>query len=354
MYILGIESSCDETAVAILDQEGNIISESLYSQIDLHKKFGGVVPELASRDHATRIDEIVQDAINKSKLKTEQLSAIAISNGPGLLGCLLVGLSYAKALAMSLNIPLIPVNHVKAHLLTVFMPPNYSPIKAKSTAKLNLPVLAMAVSGGHTSIYLIKDFENIEELANTIDDAAGETFDKVARFVKLPYPGGKELSSIAEKGTASIKFPKPKVSDNKYNFSFSGLKTHIINYLHNNKITKESPELPNILASFEETITSILADRLEELAIKYKINNISIAGGVAANKRLRKKVLDLENKLKANVFIPPIKYCTDNAVMIANYARLIHKTEITTFTKEMLKISAYPTSRRKRKKLKNN
>lgn len=337
MYILGIESSCDETAVAILDENGLIISESLYTQIDLHKKFGGVVPELASRDHATRIDEIVRNATNKANIKLKEINIIAISNGPGLLGCLLVGLSYAKALAMSLNIPLIPVNHVKAHLLTVFMPPN----------NIKTPLLGMVVSGGHTSIYLIKKINDIEELASTIDDAAGETFDKVARFVKLPYPGGKELSLIAETGTANIKFPKAKVSNDK--FSFSGLKTNVINYLHNNKITKESKELPDILASFEETITSILVNRLEELAIKHNIKNISIAGGVAANKRLRNKTSELAIKLNANVFIPPIKYCTDNAVMVANYARLINDIKTTNFTKEMLKISAYPTSRRKRK-----
>jgi len=329
-YILAIETSCDETACSVLNSEGIVLSNVVYSQIDLHTKFGGVVPELAARDHASKILTVFDEALLKADLKIEAINYIAVSNGPGLLGCLLVGLSFAKAISYALKIPLIPVDHIKAHLMS------YS-IGQKI---IKLPFIGMVVSGGHTSVYKVNSLYDISLLASTVDDAAGECFDKVARYIGLPYPGGRALSQKAEHGDFNfLKFKKPRVKNNKYAFSFSGIKTSLINFINNNKDYK----LEDLLASFEYSMANILVDRVIELALLNKIEDIIISGGVAANKRLRETLIQKSKKNGLNAYLVPIEYCGDNAAMIANYARLYLPDY--EYNDAILNLKAYATSR---------
>ena len=309
--ILGIESSCDDTAAAII-QDGRILSNVIANQ-KVHKQFGGVVPELASRAHQQNIIPVVDQAISRAGIKKENISAIAFTRGPGLLGSLLVGVSFAKSFALGRNIPMIAVNHMQAHILAHF-------IKEKDGTRNmpNFPFLCLTVSGGHTQIIKITNYLEFEMLGETIDDAAGEAFDKSAKILGLPYPGGPLIDKLSKEGNPkAFTFGKPKVDG--LNFSFSGLKTSILYFIQ--KQEKENPNFieenkADLCASIQHAIITILIDKIEQAIEETGINEVAIAGGVSANSGLRKTLLSLEKK-GCKIYIPPFEYCTDNAAMIA-------------------------------------
>ena len=305
--ILGIESSCDETSVAVC-VNGEIRSNIIATQA-VHQHYGGVVPELASRAHQQNIVPAVQEALSTAKISKNGLSAIAFTRGPGLLGSLLVGTSFAKGFALAKNLPLIEVNHMQAHILAHFI----------DNPKPSFPFLCLTVSGGHTQIVLVKNYFDMEVLGSTIDDAAGEAFDKTAKILGLPYPGGPLVDKYAQAGNPhAFSFPEPQIPD--LNFSFSGLKTSILYFI--NKGVQQNPNfiqehLEDICASVQNRIITILLAKLTKAAKLYGISQVAIAGGVSANSGLRKALQDLAEQQNWDVFIPKFEYCTDNAAMIA-------------------------------------
>jgi len=319
--ILGIESTCDETSASICI-DGKIYSNIIANQT-IHEEYGGVVPELASRIHQQNIIPAVEQSIIKAKIHKNDIDAVAFSRGPGLLGSLLVGTSFAKAFALARNIPLIEINHMQAHILAHFI----------EDPKPEFPFLCLTVSGGHTQIVKVKDYFEMELLGQTLDDAAGEAFDKTAKILNLPYPGGPLIDQYAKDGNPkAYAFPEPKIPD--FNFSFSGLKTSILYFIQRN--VKENPNfiqenLPDICASVQSRIVSILLNKLEKAAHESGIRNIAIAGGVSANSGLRTSLEQLGAKNQWNIFIPKFEYCTDNAAMIsiAGYHKFLKK-EFTT------------------------
>ena len=317
--ILGIESSCDDTSAAIL--KGNkILSNEVGSQ-EVHSLYGGVVPELASRAHQQSIIPVVHTAIQKAGIKKEDINAIAFTNGPGLLGSLLVGSSFAKAFSMGMGIPLIAVNHMQAHILAHFID--------EGEKMPNFPFLCLTVSGGHTQIVKVEGTNKMKIIGTTIDDAAGEAFDKSAKILGLPYPGGPLIDKYAKNGDVyAFKFGKPKVKG--LDFSFSGLKTSILYKIQDN--TKKNPNfikenLEDLCASIQESIVAILIEKLEKSINMTGITEIAIAGGVSANSYLRKRLQQLSNKEDYNLYIPKFEYCTDNAAMIAiaGHFKYLHK-----------------------------
>ena len=308
IYILGIESSCDDTSASVT--HNNKVMSNIVSSQKIHQKFGGVVPELASRSHQTNIFSVSLQAINLANIKLNQLDAIAFTRGPGLLGSLLVGTSFAKSLSLSLNIPLIEVNHMKAHVIANFINNN----------QINFPLLCLTVSGGHTQIVLVKSIYEMEIIGETIDDSAGEAFDKTAKMLGLAYPGGPIIEKMASKSNKEDRysFPEPKI--NGLNFSFSGLKTNISRFIERGK--KNDPHfiknnLHEICYSIQKRIISILINKLVIAIKETKVKNIAIAGGVASNKYFRKEIKKLEKKFNLESFSPEIQYSTDNAAMIA-------------------------------------
>lgn len=310
IIILGIESSCDDTAAAVI-KDSKILANEIANQ-KVHEAYGGVVPELASRAHQQNIVPVVDTAIKKAGITKEDISAIAFTNGPGLLGSLLVGSSFAKAFAMGLNIPIIEVNHMQGHVLAHFIEEEDG-----SSNKPQFPFLCLTVSGGHTQIVKISDHFTFEVIGETIDDAAGEAFDKVSKMLNLPYPGGPILDKKAQVGNPVYEFPHPRTKDLDY--SFSGLKTSVLYFLK--KQLKENPNfidenLDDICASVQKTIIDILLKNLKKAIKQTGIKEIAIAGGVSANSELRKQILDLE-KMGCKTYIPKFAYCTDNAAMIA-------------------------------------
>ena len=311
--ILGIESSCDDTAAAII-QNGKILANIIANQ-EVHKKYGGVVPELASRAHQQNIVPVVDTALKKAGIDKKDISAVAFTNGPGLLGSLLVGSSFSKAFALGLNIPIIEVNHMHGHVLAHFIE-EIDP--SLNTGNPEFPFLCLTVSGGHTQIVKVTDYFSMEVIGETIDDAAGEAFDKVAKMLQLPYPGGPLLDKYAQEGNAErFSFPHPKVEG--LNFSFSGLKTSVLYFLKKELETNENfiaENLNDICASVQKTIVDILIIKLKKAIKQTGIHQIAIAGGVSANSELRKRLLELENE-QGKVYIPKFEYCTDNAGMIA-------------------------------------
>ncbi len=310
IYILGIESSCDDTAAAVL-KDGKIISNKVANQA-VHEQYGGVVPELASRAHQQNIVPVVDTALKDAGIDKKDLSAIAFTEGPGLLGSLLVGASFAKSLSLALDIPLIGVHHMKAHILAHF-------IQDDEMQLPEFPFLALTISGGHTQIVQVDSHFNFNVLGETLDDAVGEAFDKSAKIMGLPYPGGPLIDRYATEGNPkAFKFTKPRVAG--LNFSFSGLKTAILYFLQ--KQTKENPEfiqenLADLSASIQYTIVQILMDKLKLAVEQTGIKRIAIAGGVSANSGIRKALLDAQEQLGWKVFIPKFEYTTDNAAMIA-------------------------------------
>ncbi|AKA36045.1 tRNA (adenosine(37)-N6)-threonylcarbamoyltransferase complex transferase subunit TsaD [Flagellimonas lutaonensis] len=308
-YILAIESSCDDTSAAILFND-KVLSNVVASQ-EIHEQYGGVVPELASRAHQQNIVPVVHQALAMANIDKKQLSAIAFTRGPGLLGSLLVGTSFAKSMALGLNIPLIEVNHMQAHILAHF-------IADENSARPNFPFLAMTISGGHTQIVLVKGYFDLEILGETLDDAVGEAFDKSAKLLGLPYPGGPLIDKYAQQGNPNaFDFPKPKVDG--LNFSFSGLKTSILYFVQretqkNDSFIKEN--LYDICASIQHTILEILMEKLAMAVKQTGIIQIAIGGGVAANSGIRARLKEAEENLGWKTFIPKFEYCTDNAAMI--------------------------------------
>lgn len=308
--ILGIESSCDDTAAAVI-KNGKILANVVANQA-VHEQYGGVVPELASRAHQQNIVPVVEAALKQADVSKEELSAIAFTNGPGLLGSLLVGSSFAKAFAMGLDIPIIEVNHMQGHVLAHFIEEQGGTKNAP-----NFPFLCLTVSGGHTQIVKITDYFNFEVIGETIDDAAGEAFDKVSKMLELPYPGGPILDKNAQQGNPIFEFPHPNVKG--LNFSFSGLKTSVLYFLKkevakNEKFREEN--LNDICASVQKTIIDILISKLKKAIKQTGIKEIAIAGGVSANSELGKQIENLKG-MGCKTYIPKFEYCTDNAAMIA-------------------------------------
>lgn len=319
-YILGIESSCDDTAAAVINN-GIILSNVVATQA-IHEQYGGVVPELASRAHQQNIVPVVHQALQRANIDKKQLSAIAFTRGPGLMGSLLVGTSFSKSLAMGLGIPLIDVNHMQAHILAHF-------IKAEGQIAPNFPFLAMTISGGHTQIVKVTDYFEMEVIGQTIDDAVGEAFDKSAKILGLPYPGGPLVDKYAQKGNPkAFKFPKPKVG--AMDFSFSGLKTSILYFVE--KEVQRNPDfiqenIEDICASIQFTIVDYLMDKLKNAVKETGIKEIAIGGGVSANSGIRSALKEAENKYAWKTHIPKFEFCTDNAAMIAIVGELKYKEE---------------------------
>ncbi|MBM3452054.1 MAG: tRNA (adenosine(37)-N6)-threonylcarbamoyltransferase complex transferase subunit TsaD [Bacteroidetes bacterium] len=310
IYILGIESSCDDTCASI-SVDTQILSNVISSQ-KIHEKYGGVVPELASRSHMQNIVPVVQEAINQAGISLEQINAIAFTRGPGLLGSLIVGTSFAKSLCLALEKPLIEVHHMKAHILAHF-------IDNEENKKPEFPFLCLTVSGGHTQIVRVNSYYDFEILGSTIDDAAGEAFDKCAKIMGLPYPGGPLIDKYAQQGNANrFHFNKPKVEG--LDFSFSGLKTSFLYFIEKEKKQNESfikENLTDLCASLQKTILDILFHNLELASFKSGITSVAIAGGVSANSGLRNRLKSYEKQKKWKIFIPDFQFCTDNAGMIA-------------------------------------
>lgn len=305
MYILGIESSCDETSVSIVKNGTEEIATVISSQIDVHKDFGGVVPEIASRHHVKNITMVLEECLEKANMTMDQVDAIAITYGPGLIGSLLIGLEAAKTLAWLYQKPLIPVHHIAGH------------IYANSLVRpLKFPLLALVVSGGHTELIEMTDHYKFKKLGGTLDDAIGECYDKVARVMNLEYPGGPKLDKLSKEGKPTYKLPIP-LHDDSYNFSFSGLKSAVINLAHNEQQRGEELRQADLAASFQkvavESVVSKTKKAIEDKNIKYLI----VAGGVAANQILRSAIENLAAEENIEMSVPPMKYCTDNAAMIA-------------------------------------
>ncbi|MHC2994328.1 MAG: tRNA (adenosine(37)-N6)-threonylcarbamoyltransferase complex transferase subunit TsaD [Candidatus Atribacteria bacterium] len=307
--ILGIETSCDETAAAIVEDGKNIISNIVASQISFYQKYGGVVPEIASRKHIEYIIPVIDKALSTSGKKLNDLSGIAVTYGPGLIGSLLIGLSVAKAIAYAQNIPLIGVNHLEAHIYANFL--EHKEIKP--------PLICLIVSGGHTSLLYIKNYGEYKLLGQTKDDAAGEVFDKIAKVLDLSYPGGPIIEKLAKEGDPSlIKFPRPLLNNKGYDFSFSGLKTAVIYYIKKLKEENKIVQVKDILASFQQAVIDVLVEKTIRAALEFKTKQIVLAGGVAANDLLRREIKERANLLNVKVFYPSLSLCTDNAAMVAS------------------------------------
>ena len=301
IYTLGIESSCDETSASIVKNGREVLSNVINSQIKIHEKFGGVVPEIASRNHVEAISNVVKKAIEDANMEMKNIDVITCTYGPGLVGALLVGVSYAKALSFALNKPLVGTNHIEGHIAA-----NYITHK-----DLKPPFLCLIISGGHTHLVYIKDYNEFEILGKTRDDAIGEAFDKVARVVGLGYPGGPKVDKLAKEGNPTIELPKPHLED--LDFSFSGIKTAIINLQHKNPNINKA----DLCASFQKDITEILIENTLKAAEKLGIKDIALAGGVSANSHIRSEFLKLENN-GYKIYYPELQLCTDNAAMIAS------------------------------------
>jgi len=307
MNVLGIETSCDETSAAIFT--GDKLLANLISSQDFHTKYGGVVPELSSRAHLQIIIPLIKDALQESKLELKDIDLICATAGPGLIGALLVGLTFGKGLSYSLKKPFIPVNHIEGHIYSGFL----------MEEKPEFPFLALVVSGGHTLLVLVNSFTEIKKLGSTVDDAAGEAFDKVAKMLGMPYPGGPEIQKAAEKGNPDkIQFP---IADTKnlHDFSFSGLKTSVLRYIQRNYSGGKIPQtdLPDIAASFQKAIIKALIRNTEKALKNFNVKSVCLAGGVAANKQLRDSFVEISWKHKKKIVIPGLEFCGDNAAMIA-------------------------------------
>jgi len=312
MLILGIDTSCDDTSASVVEDGRKIISNIVSSQSEIHSRYGGIVPELASRRHIEMIMPVVDEAIKQAGISLQDLSAVAVCNGPGLIGSLLIGCSFAKAVCYSRNIPLIAVNHLEGHLLSVFL----------QSPSPEFPFLSLIVSGGHTSLHIAEDYGRYIEIGKTRDDAAGEAYDKVSKLLGLGYPGGPVIDRLAQKGDPmAIDFPRAYLPES-FDFSFSGLKTAVLQFLRKEKLLDtpmppESELLHNIAASFQAAVVDVLVKKTE-LAVKKKwIKQVTLSGGVSANSGLRKKMLEAGREQGFGVSVPPVSLCTDNAAMIA-------------------------------------
>ncbi|MCU7558533.1 tRNA (adenosine(37)-N6)-threonylcarbamoyltransferase complex transferase subunit TsaD [Macrococcus capreoli] len=301
--ILAIETSCDETAVSIVKNGYAVLSNVVNSQIESHKRFGGVVPEVASRHHVENITIVIDEALKQSGLSWNEIDAVAVTEGPGLIGALLVGINAAKALALAHNKPLIPVHHIAGHVYANHI-----------EERLTFPILALVVSGGHTELVVMKDHLDFEIIGQTRDDAVGEAYDKVARTINLPYPGGPHVDRLAAVGEDNLNLPRPILEG--YDFSFSGLKSAVINTLHNKNQKGESYKPEDVAASFQASVIDVLTEKTFKALEEYDIHQLLICGGVAANKGLRERMTELCAEKQIKLMIPRFELCTDNAAMI--------------------------------------
>lgn len=335
MHLLAIETSCDETAAAVLRGDATVLSDVVLSQDEIHAPYGGVVPELASRRHIQSIGYVVQESLNGAGLRLEDIDHYAVTQGPGLIGSLLVGLSFAKALAYYHKKPLLGIDHVQAHIEAVFL-------EHKDIA---LPALALIVSGGHTSLYLLKKRLSFELLGRTRDDAAGEALDKIAKFLELGYPGGPVIQKLAEHGDPErFGFALPRMSDRSLDFSFSGLKTAALRIIRENRLAKTDPRMRDFLASFENAVVRALLDNLFRAASRHDPASVLICGGVARNKRLRTEFERRARQAGLAAAVPSPRLCTDNAAMVGALAltRIGHDSKKRTNKGFSLDLDAYP------------
>lgn len=305
VYILGIESSCDETSVSIVKNGNTEIATVTNTQIDIHKLFGGVVPEIASREHVKNVTIMIDECLKNANMTMDDITAIAVTYGPGLVGSLLVGIEAAKALAFATGKPLVPVNHMTGHIYANNL-----------VNPMTFPLLALVVSGGHTELILMEDHYKFKKLGATLDDAVGECYDKVARVIDVPYPGGPVIDKLAHEGKPTYNLPLP-LNDSTYNFSFSGLKSAVINLAHNEAQRGNELRKADLSASFQNVVVEVLVKKTFKAINEYNIKNLIVAGGVAANKGLREKLTEECEKHNINLTFPDMKYCTDNGAMIA-------------------------------------
>ena len=311
MNILAIESSCDETAVAIVRDGREVLTDCIASQVALHREYGGVVPEIASRKHIEAIYPLADQALKEAGLTRADIDAVAVTYAPGLIGAVLVGVNFAKAAAMALGKPLIPVHHIRGHIAANYL----------AYPDLKPPFLCLVVSGGHTMIIEVKDYTDMRILGTTLDDAAGECFDKVGRVLGMPYPGGAALDKAAQQGDETkYKLPVAKPGENPYNMSFSGLKTATLNLIHHADQVGEELDIPSLCASFTAAVSETLVPRVVRSLEETGYRKVAVAGGVAANSRIRADILSAAQKLGAEVYMPPLKLCGDNGAMIGSQA----------------------------------
>lgn len=308
MIVLGIETSCDETSAAVVKDGRKILSNIVSSQEAIHKKYGGVVPELASRKHVEMILPVIREALSHASLTLDDINGIAVTHGPGLIGSLLAGLSVAKAIAYTKNIPFCVVSHLESHLVSIFL----------EHGDIDFPYVGLLVSGGHSSLYCVRGFEQFECIGRTRDDAAGEAFDKVAKLLNLGYPGGPIIDALAKEGNNnSLRFPRGMLSDDNFDFSFSGLKTSVVQYVKGLNQSEIPIKVKDIAASFQEAVIDVLIRKTIKAAKKLEIKRVVIAGGVASNSRLREKLKSEAQKSDCQLFTPSPVLCTDNAAMTA-------------------------------------
>ena len=311
MNILAIESSCDETAVAIVRSGREVLTDCIASQVALHREYGGVVPEIASRKHIEAIYGLADQALENAGLTRSDIDAVAVTYAPGLIGAVLVGVNFAKAAAMALNKPLIPVHHIRGHIAANYL----------AYPELKPPFLCLVVSGGHTQIVEVEDYTKMRILGTTLDDAAGECFDKVGRVLGMPYPGGAALDKAAQQGDETkYHLPVAKPGENPYNMSFSGLKTATLNLIHHAEQVGEELDIPSLCAAFTAAVSETLVPRVVRAIEETGYKKIAVAGGVAANSRIRKDILEAAEKLGATVYMPPLSLCGDNGAMIGAQA----------------------------------
>ena len=310
MKVLAVESSCDETSVAVVENGREVYSNVIASQIDTHKKFGGVVPEIASRQHVEAINTVLKEGLDQAGVKLSDIDIIAATKGPGLIGALLVGISAGKALALATGKPFVGVNHIVGHVCA-----NYISFK-----DLEPPFIGLIISGGHTYLIEVKDYVDFTLHGRTVDDAVGEAFDKVARSLGLSYPGGPVVDALAKKGKESIEFPRVMIKEDNYNFSFSGLKTAVLNYLNSTRLRGEEIVVEDVCKSFQEAVVDVLLEKSFRLAREKDMDKIVLCGGVSANSRIREAFEERGSKENIKIFYPELKLCTDNAAMIASAA----------------------------------
>ena len=317
LYCLAIESSCDETSMSIVKNGITEISTVVLTQIDIHKKFGGVVPEIASRSHIENITIVLDELLEKSKMKIEDIDFIGVTYGPGLIGSLLIGVECAKTISLVTGKPLVPVHHIAGHIYANNL-----------TKRLEFPLIALVVSGGHTDLIYMKEDYSFKKIGSTLDDAVGESYDKVAKILGLDYPGGPIVDKLAHKGKDTYNLPYP-LDDNSYSFSFSGIKSAVLNLVHNEHQRKNNIRIEDMCTSFQNRVVKIITKKTRKAIQEYKVNNLIVAGGVAANSGLRESLKQMSKEEKINFTSPELRLCTDNATMIASAAYYAYKLGIT-------------------------
>ena len=332
--ILAIETSCDETAASVIQNGSEVLSNVVVSQIESHKRFGGVVPEVASRHHVEAITNVIEVAMTEANLKPNDLDAVAVTEGPGLIGALLIGINAAKTYAFVHDLPLIPVHHIAGHIYA-----------SQLEAPLQFPLMSLVISGGHTELIYMKDHMSFEIVGETRDDAVGEAFDKVARVIDLPYPGGPHIDKLAQTGEDTFDFPRGLIKEDTYDFSFSGLKSAVINKLHNYRQKGIEINKNDVAASFQKSVVDVLTDKTFRSMEDYKVKNLVIAGGVTGNSEIREEFSKLCKAHDLNLHIPSLKYCTDNAAMIGAAAYHLyfkdHRADLTLNGRNFIDIEEY-------------